>query len=415
MGGPNRKPPAVPPEPAEMPQAGADVIAPRGTAATPARLVSCTPQGRTLSMLSRSVLLQRIADGNSAGQPSATPVRPASMGNVRRSLEMLAPVVETGVESHIQPPSTPHNTSAPQISSSLKKRAQWVADKVRDSGKGLKKLPKLPESPKRMHTHASQPERQTVVPVPPPTDPQQQFYDMLLNKMDGIQNTVSAIDARVSVHDTQMGDLEAALMQQATVTRTRFASLGTDKQPGLMPVVDNTATAQTADPTVQNVGIQPYDIRNVRTGGLEHPGIPLVDTETAIPIDRRASMFYGAPPKVLEYGTSRLPKCFTDGSNITVKYNHTTKESIEDFIRNIKIQLRPYPIYQWIALTRKQLGKSIELAIQEFEITLLQGRHNVIQTDGTLAPCPDGFYSWPEFEDWLLTKYHRPLREIRVI
>ena len=126
-------------------------------------------------------------------------------------------------------------------------------------------------------------------------------------------------------------------------------------------------------------------------------------------------MFYGAPPKVLEYGTSRLPKCFTDGSNITVKYNHTNKESIEDFMRNIKIQLRPYPVYQWIALTRKQLGKSIELAIQEYEATLMHGRHNVVQTDGTIVPCPEGFYSWPEFEDWLVNKYHRPLREIRVI
>ena len=94
---------------------------------------------------------------------------------------------------------------------------------------------------------------------------------MLLSKIDGIQNTVSAIDARVSVHDTQMGDLEAALMQQATVTRTRFASLDTIGQAGLMPLVDDTATGNAgntafADPT--GPVIQPYDIRNARTGGL---------------------------------------------------------------------------------------------------------------------------------------------------
>ena len=163
MGGPNRKTlPAVVPEP----QA---ISVPRGavfssTPAHPQRTVANTPQGR-ISMLSSSVLLQRIAAGNTAGKLAATPARPASMGNVRRSLDLLAPVVETGVETHTQPPSTPHNTSAPQLTSSLKKRTDWIADKVKNREKGSKE----PEDPHRMYTQdlERERERQSLPPLIP--------------------------------------------------------------------------------------------------------------------------------------------------------------------------------------------------------------------------------------------------------
>ena len=55
------------------------------------------------------------------------------------------------------------------------------------------------------------------------------------------------------------------------------------------------------------------------------------------------------------------------------------------------------------------------MSVHEYELTLLKGRHPVLMQDGTRVPCPAGFYSWPEFEDFLVEKYHRPLREIRVI
>ena len=126
-------------------------------------------------------------------------------------------------------------------------------------------------------------------------------------------------------------------------------------------------------------------------------------------------MFYGAPEKALEMGSTRLPKCFTDGSNITAKYNHFNSESIEDFLRTIKMQLRPYPVYQWIPLVRKQLSKTVDMSVHEYELTLLKGRHPILLQNGTRTQCPAGFYSWPEFEDFLVQKYHRPLREIRVI
>ena len=196
-----------------------------------------------------------------------------------------------------------------------------------------------------------------------------------------------------------------------TALAAREAALKLEKENVQYGTIENTEFGY----NVRNTGVSNVGNTSDYETSDRPASIPLIDSKTEPPLDRRESMFFGAPPKALEFSAARLPKCFTDGSNIKARYNHYGNESIEDFLRVIEIQLRPYPVYQWIPLVRKQLGKTVELAVQQYEVSLFPGRHNMQDENGLLSPCPAGFYAYAEFKDWLLIKYHRPLREIRVI
>ena len=384
-------------------------------------------------------------------------VSSGSEGSVTRVSPLASPTGSVFVQTPVPPPHNKPPPSTQELLASTAKRAEFIS-KQRDSDR-------------------ENVSKETVVPSPTPSvstqntqmSQQDMFYSSLLKTLDTIKTDIGGLGERMGGVERHMQDMDSAItdtagkLRDSTVSNLQQSNTQTDyklkdvkislkdclspsvsrnagnkventvRAPITWDLMDDSRALDDYEPS--EFGLPSYkrklaaatataefnsEFNKTENTGYDvsgHPGlsIPLVETTADLPTDRRASMFYGAPPKAFEFTATRLPKCFTDGSNIKAKYNHFPSESIEDFIRTIKNQLRPYPIYQWIPLVRKQLGKTVEMSVQEYELSLKAGRHKVLTNEGIEIDCPDGFYAWPEFEDFLVTKYHRPLREIRVI
>ena len=363
--------------------------------------------GRTDRSVFKSARARLLAHRRNAQSSAKLRVnRALSMGQEPGNVE------SSGRELDIAPPSTPSGfvpaktdrTPAPpstkELLASTTKRAVFMENKQRDSDRESdskeSNVPAHTLSESTQSTHKM--------------SQQDMFFASLVKSLDGIKSDISGLGERMGGVERHIEGMDLAITDTASKlrdsthsnlpqsnTQTDYKQLKeiekslkdrlspsasgnvgnkvgkVEKSPITWDLMDDSRALDDYDPSEYHlpsykrklaVVTTAAEISNMESGyrppntGYEVSApsglsIPLVETNADLPTDRRHNMFYGAPPKAFEFTAQRLPKCFTDGSNIKAKYNHFPSESIEDFVRTIKMQLRPYPVYQWIPLVRK--------------------------------------------------------------
>ena len=247
----------------------------------------------------------------------------------------------------------------------------------------------------------------------------------LTSNISAVQTAVTSNASRLTLQETRMSELDNSIISNHNQLDVRISKIIDQKLIQHSILVNKLAEGDRIKPTsqppstpyTQTPGIKVTDFGTMPMIEEVEDSIkiPLVETDTDDILNKRQSLFYGISQTAIAKSHDRLPKQFTDGTGITAKYNHYQSESIVDFIKLISKQLRYYPKPFWIAFVKRQLSPALLESVEQYEDTLKEGREMVQTEDGSTVPCPAGFYRWPEFEQYLLTKYNRPLKEIETL